>query len=80
MLKDCQQSRERSLRQQQNTTYGNKCVQLNATQDRGAYDTIRMMKITELRADNDYQIMQETYSKHDDPVIISNIILMRVMM
>ena len=55
MLKDCQQRNERSLGQQWNTTYGNGRAQLNATQDRGAYDTTRIVKLTELRADDDYQ-------------------------
>ena len=80
MLKDCQQSKERSLRQQWNTTYGNGHAQLNATQDREAYDTTGMVKTTELRADDDYQAMQETYSEHNDPVMVPNITPMRTMM
>ena len=29
-------------------------MQINATQDRGAYNTIRIIKPTKLRADNNY--------------------------
>ena len=36
-------------------TYGNEHAQISATQDRGAYDTIRIVKPIKLRADDDYQ-------------------------
>lgn len=55
-------------------------MQINATQDRGAYDTIRTVKpATKLRANNNYQDMQETYSEHGSLMRL-NIKPMRVMM
>ena len=80
MLKDCWQRNERSSGQQQNTTYGNRCVQLNATQDRGVYDITRTVKPTKLRADDDYQDTQETYGECKCPVMVLNITPMRAMM
>ena len=38
MLKDCRQRNGRSQQQRRNTSHGNESVQINATQDRGAYD------------------------------------------
>ena len=61
-------------------TYGNRHAQLNATQDRGAYNTTGMVKPTELRADNDYQDTQETYGECDCPVMVPNIAPMRTIM
>ena len=60
-------------------SHGNGNVQINTTQDRGAYDTTRTVKTTELRANNNYQDMQETYSEHE-PVMVPNIKPMRAMM
>ena len=61
-------------------TYSNGHAQLNATQDRGAYNTTRMVKPTELRADDDYQDTQETYGECECPIMVLNIAPMRVMM
>ena len=61
-------------------TYGNGHAQLNATQDREAYNTTRMVKPTKLRADDDYQDTQETYGERDCPVMVPNITPMRTMM
>ena len=60
-------------------SHGNGNVQINTTQDRGAYDTTRTVKTTELRANNNYQDMQETYSEHE-PVMVPNIEPLRIMM
>ena len=55
-------------------------MQINATQDRGAYDTTGTVKTTtELRANDDYQDMQETHGEHE-PVMVPNIEPLRAMM
>ena len=79
MLKDCWQKQNRS-QQQQNMSHSNGSVQINATQDRGAYDTTGTVKTTtELRANDNYQDMQETYGEHE-PVMVLNIKPLRTMM
>ena len=55
-------------------------MQINTTQDRGAYDTTKIIKPTELRANNNYQGMQETYNECDFPIMVSNTKPLRVMM
>ena len=55
-------------------------TQINATQDRGAYDTTGIVKPTELRADDNYQGMQETNGECGNPVMVPNIEPLRVMM
>ena len=75
MSRDCQiKQQNRSLQQNREQT------QINATQDRGAYNTTRIMKPTELRADNDYQGTQETNSEHGNPKMVPNIKPLRAMM
>ena len=55
-------------------------TQINATQDRGAYDTTGIVKPIKLRADDNYQGVQETHSEHEDPVMVPNIKPLRAMM
>ena len=74
MSRDCQ------MKQQNRSQQNREQMQINATQDRGAYDTTRITKTTKLRADDDYQGMQETNSEHGSPMMVPNIEPLRAMM
>ena len=68
------------MKQQNRSQQNREQTQINATQDRGAYNTTRITKPTELRADDDYQGTQETNSEHGSPVMVPNIKPLRTMM
>ena len=70
-------SRDCRMKQQNRSQQPNR-MQINATQDRGAYDTTRITKPTKLRANDDYQDMWETYSEHE-PIMVPNIKPLRAM-
>ena len=72
-------SRDCRMKQQNRSQQPNR-MQINATQDRGAYDTTRIMKPTKLRANDDYQGTQETNGEHGSPIMVLNIEPLRTMM
>ena len=73
-------SRDCWMKQQNRSQQNREWIQINATQDRGAYDTTRITKPTELRADDDYQGTQETNGECGSPIMVPNIKPLRTMM